>query len=78
MRVADAMNEAWMARRLGLSLDWDAGITTTDQRRETIRNAILEQRRTYSIAGKRKGHPAETWKALFERLYRSPLNHTED
>ncbi len=77
MRLADAMNEAWMARRLGLPLNWDAGITTGDQRREKIRSAILEQQRALSIAGKRKGKPAETWQALFERLYRTPLNQPE-
>lgn len=72
------MNEAWMARRLGLPLDWDAGITTAEQRREKIRAAIVDQQRALSIAGKRKGQPAETWKALFERLYRIPLNPKED
>lgn len=77
MRLADAMNEAWMAQRLGLPLDWDAGITTAEQRREKIRTSILEQQRALSIAGKRKGQPAETWKALFERLYRTPLNQPE-
>lgn len=78
MRLADAMNETWMARRLGLPLDWDAGITTAEQRREKIRAAIVDQQRALGIAGKRKGQPAETWKALFERLYRIPLNPKED
>lgn len=72
------MNEAWMARKLELPLDWDAGVTTAEQRREKIRAAIVDQQRALSIAGKRKGQPAETWKALFERLYRIPLNPTED
>lgn len=72
------MNEAWMARRLELPLDWDAGVTTAEQRREKIRAAIVDQQRALSIAGKRKGQPAETWKALFERLYRIPLNPKED
>jgi hypothetical protein len=69
--------ETWMARRLGLPLSWDAGVTTSEIRRELIRTAILEQHRALSIAGKRPGHPAETWQALFERLYRQPLKPTE-
>jgi hypothetical protein len=72
------MNEAWMARRLELPLDWDAGVTTAEQRREKIRAAIVDQQRDLSIAGKRKGQPAETWKALFERVYRVPLKPKED
>lgn len=72
------INEAWMARKLELPLDWDAGVTTAEQRREKIRAAIVDQQRALSIAGKRKGQPAETWKALFERLYRIPLNPKED
>lgn len=66
--------ELWMARRLGLPFSWDAGITTAEDRRELIRAAILEQHRALSIAGKRPGQPAETWKALFERLYHQPLH----
>lgn len=71
------MNEAWMARKLELPLDWDAGVTTAEQRREKIRIAIVEQQRALSIAGKRKGQPAETWKALFQRVYRKPLEPKE-
>jgi len=67
-----------MAQRLGLPLDWDAGVTTAEQRREKIRTAILEQQRALTIAGKRAGQPAETWKALFERVYRIPLQPKED
>jgi hypothetical protein len=78
VRIADAMNEAWMAQRLGLPLDWDAGVTTAEQRREKIRAAIVAQQRVLSIAGKRAGQPAETWKALFERVYRIPLQPKED
>ncbi len=77
MRLADLITEAWMARRLGMSLDWDSGVTTAEQRREKIRTAILEQQRALSIAGKRKGKPAETWQSLFQRLYRTPLNPPE-
>ena len=71
------MNETWMSQQLGLPLDWDAGVTTAEQRREKIRTAILEQHRALTIAGKREGKPCETWKALFERSYRTSLNKPE-
>ena len=77
MKLADAMNETWMSQQLGLPLDWDAGVTTAEQRREKIRTAILEQHRALTIAGKREGKPCETWKALFERSYRTSLNKPE-
>ena len=66
-----------MSQQLGLPLDWDAGVTTAEQRREKIRTAILEQHRALTIAGKREGKPCETWKALFERSYRTSLNKPE-
>lgn len=71
------MNETWMSQQLGLPLDWDAGVTTAEQRREKIRTAILEQHRALTIAGKREGKPCETWKALFERSYRTTLAKPE-
>jgi hypothetical protein len=71
------MNEAWMANRLELPLSWAAGVTTAEQRREAIRTAILQQQRALTIAGKRKGKACETWKALFERTYRTSLNKAE-
>lgn len=77
MKLADAMNEVWMSQQLGLPLHWDAGVTTAEQRREKIRTAILEQHRALTIAGKREGKPCETWKALFERSYRTSLNKPE-
>ena len=52
-------------------------VTTAEQRREKIRTAILEQHRALTIAGKREGKPCETWKALFERSYRTSLNKPE-
>lgn len=66
--------EAWMARKLGMPLSWDGGVTTREDRRERIEAAINEQQRAYAIAGKRPGHPAETWKQLYERVYGRPLN----
>ena len=77
MKLADAMNEAWMASRLGLPLSWAAGVTTAEQRREAIRTAILQQQRALTIAGKREGKPCGTWKELFERTYRTSLNKPE-
>lgn len=77
MKMADPATEIWMARRLGLPLDWDAGVTTAEQRRETIRLAIIESQRAHQIAGKRQGRPPETWEALFQRVYRKPLEPKE-
>lgn len=67
-------HEAWMARKLELPLSWAAGVTTAEQRKERIRAAIREQGREYAIAGKRPGQPAETWGALFERVYGEPFS----
>lgn len=68
--------EAWMARKLGLSLGWDGGITTSEDRRERIRAAILQQQRQGSIAGRQTGQPCETWAQLFQRVYGQSINPT--
>jgi hypothetical protein len=66
--------EAWMARKLGLPLSWDGGVTTREERRERIRAAILEQQREGAVAGRRHGQPCETWAQLFLRVYSQSIN----
>ena len=77
MKDMQLVIETWMARRLQMPLSWAAGVTTADERRERIRAEILKQERSFAIAGKRPGQPAETWKALFERVYQQPLQPKE-
>lgn len=60
--------EAWMARKLGLPLSWDGGVTTREERRERIRAAILERGVADAVAGNAKGR-GETWRGLFRRVY---------
>ena len=66
--------EAWMARKLGLPLGWDGGVTTPEDRRERIRTAIVDQQRQGSIAGRQAGQPCETWAQLFLRVYSQSIN----
>lgn len=65
--------EYWIARRLGLPLNWDGGVTSADDRREAVRRHIVENTMQCAIAGKRKGLPCETWSEFFERVYEQPL-----
>lgn len=66
--------EAWMARRLGMPLSWDGGVTTREDRRERIRAEIIRQGRECAVAGKRPKQAAETWGQLFHRVYGQPVN----
>lgn len=76
MKLGEVIVELWLARRLGLPLNWAAGVTTRDQRRETIRAAILDRNLADAVAGNAKGKP-ETWAQLFQRVYRQPINPME-
>jgi len=76
MNISDLVVEQWLARRLELGLNWASGVTTSDQRREMIRIAILSRGIAGDRAGYRKGQP-ETWSQLFTRIYRQPLQRRE-
>jgi hypothetical protein len=76
MKLAEVVLEAWMAKRLGLPLSWDAGVTTRAKRSQTIREAILKGDLGDALAGYRKGH-SESWTRLFERVYSEPLQPKE-
>lgn len=69
-----ASTEYWLARRLGLPLNWDAGDTTSHDRRQVIGQAIVDRGLAYSIAVE---HPntteRETFAELYQRLYGEPL-----
>jgi len=73
----DVVVEAWMARKLGLPMSWDGGVTTRADRREKIRAAILDGAKGQTIAGRRAHKTPETWAELFRRVYREPLNLSE-
>jgi hypothetical protein len=64
--------ETWIARRLQRP-DLFAGVTTPDERRERVRQAIVDGRMAMAVAGKRAGQSAETWREVFERVYGQPL-----
>jgi hypothetical protein len=76
MKLGEVIVELWLARRLGLPLNWAAGVTTRDQRRDKIRAAILDRNLADAVAGNAKGKP-ETWAQLFQRVYRQPINPME-
>jgi len=67
----DAELEAWICTRLKLR-DLFAGVTTTEIRRDRLKVVLLERELIESIAGRFEGN-AITWRALFERLYHTPL-----
>lgn len=69
----DAELEAWICTRLKLR-DLFAGITNTDTRRDRLKVVLLQRELIDSIAGRFEGK-AITWRALFERLYRTPLTN---
>lgn len=66
----------WLARRLELPLSWAAGVTTREIRRDRIRAVILDRGLADRVAGTAKGRP-ETWREIYERVYRSPLQPKE-
>ena len=68
--------ETWIAWRIGRP-DLFAGVTTPDERRERVRTVILDRGMAEAIAGRREGHPCETWSALFTRVYGVPLEAQE-
>jgi hypothetical protein len=76
MKLGEVIVELWLARRLGLPLSWAAGVTTRDQRRETIRAAILAKGLANDVAGKRPNKTPETWAQVFQRVYARPLNES--
>lgn len=64
--------EAWLVQRLKVPLMFQ-GVTTAEQRRERVRAHIVEHQLELSIAGGNVQGKAETWSALFERIYGEPL-----
>lgn len=65
--------ELWLAKRLGsLGAEVHEGVTTTEERRERIRQLILRERLEKRDAGRKRGR-SETFGDLFARLYGEPL-----
>lgn len=69
--VRDIVNEAWIAKRLGLP-ELFLGTTSTQIRRDRLKVVLLERELTDSIAGRADGKPI-TWRALFLQLYGEEL-----
>ena len=63
--------EQWLAEHLGFPALFD-GVTTIEERRERVRNEILERGLGSVVAGKR-GTQAITWAQTFQRAYDVPL-----
>ena len=76
MKLAAVTAELWLAYRLRLPLNWAAGVTTFEMRRDRIRYEIIDRNLADAIAGNAKGRP-ETWAQVFERIYRQPLQPKE-
>ena len=72
MTLAQVIAEQWLARRLSLALAWDGGVTSAQQRCETVRRAIVERSIGAERAGYRRGQP-QTWAQVFQRTYQQPL-----
>jgi hypothetical protein len=71
--------EQYLIRRLREHTKYtlDGGVTTTEERRERIREAIIEHGLSCVIIGRGKDGKPETWTSAFERLYREPLMRAE-
>jgi hypothetical protein len=68
-------NEEWLLRRLrelGCGM-LDEGVTTAEQRRENVRQAILRQGLRMCVLGRGAEGKAATAEAVFERLYGEEL-----
>lgn len=71
-------NEQWLLRRL---MDHgvprlDAGVTTAEERRERVRQAIIEHNLVAVIAGHRDGKPI-LYPQAFQALYGESLERKE-
>lgn len=72
MKPPSTQVELWIAQRLG-EPGLFAGVTTPEERRERVR-ALIERRQLHlAIAGRGPGGKAETWEALYLRVYQQSL-----
>jgi hypothetical protein len=64
--------EIWLAGRLGID-DLYAGVTTREQRRERLREEILNRGLAQVVLGRGPDGNADTYSRVFMRLYREAL-----
>jgi hypothetical protein len=64
--------EIWLAGRLGID-DLYAGVTTREQRRERLREEILNRGLAQVVLGRAPDGKSDTYSRAFERLYREAL-----
>jgi hypothetical protein len=64
--------EIWLAGRLGID-DLYAGVTTREQRRERLREEILNRGLAQVVLGRGPDGNADTYSRVFLRLYREAL-----
>lgn len=64
--------EIWLAGRLGID-DLYGGVTTREQRRERLREEILNRGMANATVGRGPDGQPESFGRVFERLYRVPL-----
>lgn len=64
--------EAWIMRRLSAPALFD-GITTPYERRDRVRQCLVNRGLEMAIAGRREGGECETWSQLFMRVYGESL-----
>jgi hypothetical protein len=60
--------EIWLAGRLGID-DLYGGVTTREQRRERLREEILNRGLAQVVLGRAPDGKADTYSRAFERLY---------
>jgi hypothetical protein len=64
--------EIWLAGRLGID-DLYAGVTTREQRRERLREEILNRGLAQVVLGRGPDGNSDTYSRVFMRLYREAL-----
>jgi hypothetical protein len=64
--------EIWLAGRLGID-DLYGGVTTREQRRERLREEILNRGLAQVVLGRGPDGNADTYSRVFMRLYREAL-----
>lgn len=73
--MVDLEHEMWLANRLRLHGEIFAGVTTSEIRKQRVREAI-ERLGTEVVVGRGKDRQPVTYRQAFETLYGEPLRPT--